>query len=215
MSGSSPRSWGTLTKPQQQFVDWRFIPTVVGNTPSVPLTEICASVHPHGRGEHWACMHALDHEPGSSPRSWGTPVCSGTLFDHIRFIPTVVGNTPPASVASFFISVHPHGRGEHMTRDLGTILPLGSSPRSWGTLSLSQPKQWLRRFIPTVVGNTVRLPAPIYRRPVHPHGRGEHYWSEHCEQGFFGSSPRSWGTRDRIGQRGVGARFIPTVVGNT
>ena len=96
-----------------------------------------------------------------------------------------------------------------------SILSCGSSPRSWGTHLFLESDVRFFRFIPTVVGNTAIDINNFLIIAVHPHGRGEHYWSEHCEQGFFGSSPRSWGTRDRIGQRGVGARFIPTVVGNT
>ncbi len=53
-------------------MEWRFIPTDVGNTPSVPAKSYPNSVHPHGRGEHVRYKIDFDKQNGSSPRTWGT-----------------------------------------------------------------------------------------------------------------------------------------------
>ena len=50
---------------------------------------------------------------------------------------------------------------------------------------------------------------------VHPHGCGEHRSEAIAERGGDGSSPRVWGTRQRLNAHGGNARFIPTGVGNT
>ncbi len=113
----------------------------------------------------------------------------------IRFIPTVVGNTKAAQETVHTKAVHPHGRGEHIVRNLVTFIENGSSPRSWGT----------RRH----------RDCAARRLAVHPHGRGEHslfFCSSHAK---IGSSPRSWGTQSKMMNPRPRARFIPTVVGNT
>ena len=50
--GSSPRPWGTPSKPLNPHSMLRFIPTPVGNTLLEPLSVSLESVHPHARGEH-------------------------------------------------------------------------------------------------------------------------------------------------------------------
>ncbi len=71
------------------------------------------------------------------------------------------------------------------------------------------------RFIPTVVGNTGRIPNCGVIAPVHPHGRGEHNDIKNHFPWWNGSSPRSWGTRAFLFAGHLVFRFIPTVVGNT
>ena len=91
----------------------------------------------------------------------------------------------------------------------------GSSPRSWGTPSVSKERLAAQRFIPTLVGNTTLSEGTKADFPVHPHARGEHshpFWYELC---YFGSSPRSWGTLLENMMEHTWVRFIPTLVGNT
>ena len=172
-------------------------------------------VHPHGRGEHNTSGFEVSNNAGSSPRSWGTPICQLLAGPRIRFIPTVVGNTPPAYLLLLAGAVHPHGRGEHPACSDALLRYSGSSPRSWGTPRLHAPAITLLRFIPTVVGNTCSLESPLFTRPVHPHGRGEHeqVLCSYCRG--YGSSPRSWGTLALLQRVKMAFRFIPTVVGNT
>ncbi len=174
-----------------------------------------ATVHPHGRGEHIAQRGCVCIYCGSSPRSWGTQSDQRCIWTNRRFIPTVVGNTLYYRRFLHLATVHPHGRGEH-GYGVGTLInKAGSSPRSWGTLSLSAIQPPPNRFIPTVVGNTKNGTDDEMDNAVHPHGRGEH----HERLGYallgLGSSPRSWGTRGQCKSNLRFARFIPTVVGNT
>src|SRR5690606_36441672 len=71
------------------------------------------------------------------------------------------------------------------------------------------------RFIPTHVGNTIPPPAALSMLEVHPHARGEHAAREPDRHPGDGSSPRTWGTHERLPGRGPHMRFIPTHVGNT
>ncbi len=91
----------------------------------------------------------------------------------------------------------------------------GSSPRTWGTQLSALVEAWVRRFIPTDVGNTSKASSTATAAPVHPHGRGEHAHRRRRRSAVDGSSPRTWGTRDYRSRQQGRNRFIPTDVGNT
>ena len=131
---------------------------------------------------------------GSSPRPWGTP------------------NTP--LVNSSIKAVHPHARGERVTRTSFCPSPVGSSPRPWGTRGVHAHERCIGRFIPTPVGNAVSLHISALAVAVHPHARGER--SPRCRRicCCTGSSPRPWGTHVTVCANFGGERFIPTPVGN-
>ena len=132
-----------------------------------------------------------------------------------RFIPTGVRNTLASPCTLWQRSVHPHGRGEHFGQVPIFFIPIGSSPRAWGTLHSAGNALATHRFIPTGVGNTMLLVACPFPLSVHPHGRGEHFTWPSSEPQRTGSSPRVWGTQfQRRGGRSK-RRFIPTGVGNT
>ena len=152
---------------------------------------------------------------GSSPRSWGTLDVNESHAVNRRFIPTLVGNTSLRVRARRLMAVHPHARGEHERHHHCVWLNGGSSPRSWGTRRPAARTLGERRFIPTLVGNTVRGLAFSCLNPVHPHARGEHTDVPITLSRQLGSSPRSWGTPVEAADALAAQRFIPTLVGNT
>ena len=182
-------------------------------------------------------FEALDHSisGGSSPRTWGTQQAAREDRLEQRFIPTHVGNTGGLSPLPPSAPVHPHARGEHQDAGTGLKIPLGSSPRTWGTRSWhltrltrygSSPRTWGTRlarpahrlpdrFIPTHVGNTSGATLTSTPTPVHPHARGEHGITCEHAPSLLGSSPRTWGTREVYESVKESYRFIPTHVGNT
>jgi len=91
--GSSPRTWGTHGRSSSATTSSRFIPTHVGNTHSRRTCSPAGAVHPHARGEHGRHLGVDVLAPGSSPRTWGTPLHRRPLRAGRRFIPTHVGNT--------------------------------------------------------------------------------------------------------------------------
>ena len=93
LNGSSPRMWGTLTGQRAPRSDDRFIPTHVGNTAVLNLTNAIVAVHPHACGEHPSFHLRASNTAGSSPRMWGTRARGGSAREICRFIPTHVGNT--------------------------------------------------------------------------------------------------------------------------
>ncbi len=213
--GSSPRTWGTLTSCRTKATELRFIPTDVGNTITFCVIFLNYTVHPHGRGEHSPTFKGPCNAIGSSPRTWGTlPNNHGFLFV-LRFIPTDVGNTAFIPRTHGLISVHPHGRGEHLIKNRLTRLTHGSSPRTWGTRQTVAEVLMRLRFIPTDVGNTPPSAATLAKPAVHPHGRGEHSVPSLAASIAVGSSPRTWGTRHQVLHEPLPCRFIPTDVGNT
>ena len=173
---------------------------------------------------------------GSSPHAWGT------LDDHLgdigndRFIPTRVGNTSAVSCARAASAVHPHTRGEHICAGISRSFACGSSPHAWGTRHARVMSAAAFRFIPTRVGNTLKVNlwteaqwrfiptrvgnTPLCKRlhvqpPVHPHTRGEHLIRIEHSNLQAGSSPHAWGTLPDRGPNPASRRFIPTRVGNT
>ncbi len=213
--GSSPRSWGTRGTQRPLVRGRRFIPTLVGNTTSTTSPPGVRTVHPHARGEHLVVGNVVGANGGSSPRSWGTHHPDAELHAHGRFIPTLVGNTAPGRGGRKNQSVHPHARGEHQVDGLLFLAQVGSSPRSWGTPALAHGHKSGRRFIPTLVGNTIAQRQCFGTVLVHPHARGEHRQKIKMASFKGGSSPRSWGTRAEGKGCEVASRFIPTLVGNT
>ena len=213
--GSSPQAWGTRTPGQPWLFPCRFIPTGVGNTPEKVAPGSGHSVHPHRRGEHRPWHEAHRRVVGSSPQAWGTPRPDAMRSCLHRFIPTGVGNTPPAVKLPQLVAVHPHRRGEHGGRLRRSDRRGGSSPQAWGTRRLCECCFLSLRFIPTGVGNTPIAQWYHFEPAVHPHRRGEHgaRLRERARQG--GSSPQAWGTLAAQLFHGHGARFIPTGVGNT
>ncbi len=95
------------------------------------------------------------------------------------------------------------------------MAPTGSSPRLWGTLRYPFDQMTNCRFIPTPVGNTRIGMISLLFFAVHPHACGEHKWRNHSKKGWYGSSPRLWGTHRFYDIQNPEFRFIPTPVGNT
>ncbi len=156
----------------------------MGNTAHRSEPSRYISVHPHERGEY------AGGEGGS--------------LRHIRFIPTNVGNTTGSTSKRSHPAVHPHERGEYGLRLSRAESLSGSSPRTWGIRSDVVGKLYLKRFIPTNVGNT--RPPEICRPPVsvHPHERGEYGYGSGDGSGYGGSSPRTWGILRRPCEEWVG-----------
>ena len=153
------------------------------------------AVHPHACGEHF-----------HSPFMLGLAVW---------FIPTLVGNTYKTRCICRSRAVHPHACGEHCLTWKNLVAVHGSSPRLWGTHDYVQDTYGSRRFIPTLVGNTLIIISQWYWLTVHPHACGEHSFSTHSASIPAGSSPRLWGTQNCTARHQSPTRFIPTLVGNT
>ena len=112
------------------------------------------------------------------------------------------------------VTVHPHVCGEHWVHRISNFNNNGSSPRVWGTYQTKNSALNLNRFIPTCVGNIVRLPEIQELETVHPHVCGEHIGVGNIERNLNGSSPRVWGTFSYYFLFFLVHRFIPTCVGN-
>ncbi len=70
------------------------------------------------------------------------------------------------------------------------------------------------RFIPTLVGNALLDVGKLTRKSVHPHACGERSNSGPMLFQYRGSSPRLWGTLEKLCGELRDGRFIPTLVGN-
>ncbi len=131
--GSSPRLWGTRSRPSGKPTPQRFIPTAVGNAFDIMLITNQIPVHPHGCGERSVAGYFRSFKAGSSPRLWGTLQHRQTIGNQCRFIPTAVGNAPHGGRAGQRQPVHPHGCGERLNPSFKLPTDTGSSPRLWGT----------------------------------------------------------------------------------
>ena len=192
----------------------------MGNTGAVRRHGKDAAVHPHACGEHREAARHCPGSCGSSPRLWGTPCPAPGEEKTVRFIPTPVGNTVFPCTPIDRWPVHPHACGEHERLSGENQEGGGSSPRLWGTLYLLHAAALPVRFIPTPVGNTIRvttqpgsqagsIPTPV-GNTLRAHA------SKVAHLVASGSSPRLWGTPALSVCCTVDeSRFIPTPVGNT
>ena len=89
----------------------------------------------------------------------------------------------------------------------------GSSPRTWGGSVHLFVEDAGDRFIPTDVGRLRRASLTRMTSPVHPHGRGAVGYDGLVCMASAGSSPRTWGGFNFVGDKLKLARFIPTGVG--
>ena len=213
--GSSPRTWGTAYRANQDARFVRIIPTHVGN--SVPFTHPASrySDHPHARGEQGPPLVIPAHILGSSPRTWGTGYITTQEQEPGRIIPTHVGNSAPGKSGCAVRPDHPHARGEQESCALTTCRVFGSSPRTWGTAGVQDDIEGRVRIIPTHVGNS-QTPASKFRvTSDHPHARGEQFLATNMSAIMAGSSPRTWGTELGDNTEALAQRIIPTHVGNS
>ncbi len=193
--GSSPRTWGTLTETVAPYARLRLIPTHVGNTGPAGADVVGDPAHPHARGEHARSRADTHARTGSSPRTWGTHRQGESPRAVLWLIPTHVGNTCRQRHQCWKVTAHPHARGEHASDSPARTVPV--------------------RLIPTHVGNTRRSSGTEPGRTAHPHARGEQVVKLGLGDPVGGSSPRTWGTRDRHLVDPAVRRLIPTPVGNT
>mgnify|MGYP000085814961 CR=1 FL=1 len=213
--GSSPRAWGTRVLVQHHRLQFRFIPTCMGNSSSAGRRVRGRSVHPHVHGELTKVPPSGKQASGSSPRAWGTRLGNWPGRAPARFIPTCMGNSCSARTNGSTPPVHPHVHGELPFGVAGYEQSFGSSPRAWGTLSLVHYSLILIRFIPTCMGNSLVLAVQFRSYSVHPHVHGELSWFiTHMRQNT-GSSPRAWGTPLTDYKNVCASRFIPTCMGNS
>ena len=95
-----------------------------------------------------------------------------------------------------------------------TTMYSGSSPRTWGTPAAAPCVDVVSRFIPTYMGNATSAHSGRSGSSVHPYVHGERFPSCCNLQNSYGSSPRTWGTRELSHLRARSRRFIPTYMGN-
>ena len=109
--------------------------------------------------------------------------------------------------------VHPHVRGDLITkRDLEAPGP-GSPPRAWGPFGNHVHYTGEYRFTPTCVGTLGDEYVHQIAPPVHPHVRGDLVISYHGQVIAIGSPPRAWGPFVERYRLEAISRFTPTCVG--
>jgi len=211
--GSPPRAWGRHDADDGGQVAVRFTPTCVGTAHASSRRGLGESVHPHVRGDGHEYTSWAFNQGGSPPRAWGRPL-EAEAFTHLtRFTPTCVGTATSCATCSTPATVHPHVRGDGLSRMTRASCSSGSPPRAWGRLPRHRPRKRNHRFTPTCVGTACR-PAPVLMAlPVHPHVRGDGYQFAAGALPKGGSPPRAWGRLPPWRLSGAAWRFTPTCVG--
>jgi len=151
------------------------------------------AVHPHTRGEIDNLGKTDTLMSGSSPHPWGNPLSHPLSLLCIRFIPTPVGKSKEIRKKVSNGTVHPHTRGEIVTRCLAINAFFGSSPHPWGNPSKYAEAPPNLRFIPTPVGKSLPSVATMLILSVHPHTRGEIQELNAFRKHQDGSSLHPWG----------------------
>ncbi len=156
-------------------------------------------VHPHVHGERRNTLGCHSGIRGSSPRTWGTPRYAIVEPADVRFIPTYMGNARPGDRVARPRPVHPHVHGERGRTQSPPAFRTGSSPRTWGTPPDRRSSSSWYRFIPTYMGNAHFWAYCSHLVAVHPHVHGERVSISSSIVSVDGSSPRTWGTRRKLG----------------
>ena len=207
----------------------------MGNTTLQNLLGATEPVHPHIRGEYTHPALRPQRESGSSPHPWGIQQRHRDCAKVDRFIPTSVGNTPPARPSYLYLRfiptsvgnttirynpltrfpVHPHIRGEYpLYRPMRLSLMVLSHIRG----EYIDTKLWnglTPAVHPHIRGEYEQATNSFSMRPVHPHIRGEYIPAILSTPPTTGSSPHPWGILLGIIGEIQHIRFIPTSVGNT
>ena len=115
-SGSPPRAWGRCAARPGGGPCSRFTPTCVGKMSGSTGSWPPSPVHPHVRGEDICPTSSGARGGGSPPRAWGrySPLWGGLRSP--RFTPTCVGKMQPSQWLPSAQTVHPHVRGEDLSR---------------------------------------------------------------------------------------------------
>ena len=150
---------------------------------------------------------------GSPPRAWGQSLRARPAPCSERFTPTGVGTISGAPLTAPPLAVHPHGRGDNLSRWPAGRLPRGSPPRAWGQFPSTSPQHALWRFTPTGVGTMKYYCRRFAAGTVHPHGRGDNDAPPVRALYAAGSPPRAWGQSQPQHEIGKRIRFTPTGVG--
>ena len=214
VSGSSPRTRGTVGHRSVEAVAIRFIPAHAGNRRVWPPAPGSAPVHPRARGEQMSFAGPAARFPGSSPRTRGTVPKALRQAWPPRFIPAHAGNSFLGCTVFRLGAVHPRARGEQAVVVAICSTVGGSSPRTRGTGRARAGARPRARFIPAHAGNRRPIAPPPPPPPVHPRARGEQSLKSGKTSISSGSSPRTRGTVTHGVSANVHRRFIPAHAGN-
>ena len=150
---------------------------------------------------------------GLSPRVWGSPIDAAQTAINAGSIPTCVGQPVQTSGSQHVYEVYPHVCGAALYNDGWTIPRIGLSPRVWGSLVGRKQRDHPKRSIPTCVGQPEARIERLEITPVYPHVCGAALFRHHAKRGWFGLSPRVWGSLPDCVLAIGGDGSIPTCVG--
>ena len=198
-----------------QFRPIGIIPAYAGNTLNV--IRMCRIMwdHPRVCGEHRTLSRKKSASAGSSPRVRGTLQPRRFLIASHGIIPAYAGNTTRVLASPTFQRDHPRVCGEHFSKQVRTVVYVGSSPRMRGTPVFLESSYCPVGIIPAYAGNTTSTAVPLPLTRDHPRVCGEHPDFTARISACWGSSPRMRGTRLPAGAVRGGRGIIPAYAGNT
>ena len=146
---------------------------------------------------------------------WGQDINGNRPEIFIGIIPTRVG-TSSLRLASLRLRWdHPHACGDKVSVALPSVSAVGSSPRVWGQVVVSNLNIKNCGIIPTRVGTRILQRCQGRRERDHPHACGDKTIRYISALFPAGSSPRVWGQVLPKQIKGGTLRIIPTRVGTS
>ena len=211
--GASPRMWGNRLCPRGRPSGVWSIPSYVGEP--CPMSAMITSgwEHPLVCGGTLQPIFRVPPMPGASPRMWGNQEDERGFLDHLRSIPSYVGE--PSGEAGSWRPVKEHpfvcgGTNSAIRHDLGR---LGASPRMWGNLRHEAANQSPVGSIPSYVGEPRTATRHCTEHEEHPLVCGGTTLSDIVSLANVGASPRMWGNPLVAGRQRAQPRSIPSYVG--
>ena len=169
------------------------IPTRVGTRCRKADINALSKDHPHACGDKLYVESIAIPVQGSSPRVWGQ---ANYLFIRTvkgRIIPTRVGTRVTAEQFPNLAEDHPHACGDKFDFYKISACVIGSSPRVWGQVGMTEKIYNFVRIIPTRVGTRDSPADMCCNFEDHPHACGDKFHVNTLAMKPLGSSPRVWG----------------------
>ena len=213
--GSSPHVRGALYADRRIVRCVGIIPACAGSTQQTCSFLRLKRDHPRMCGEHRRYFARQSPRLGSSPHVRGAPDQRADEQADRGIIPACAGSTTLGRRSRTSYWDHPRMCGEHISRNMTSLLTWGSSPHVRGAQHVFEVLGSTFGIIPACAGSTLPLNFVYTGIRDHPRMCGEHAYQDMSSGGVEGSSPHVRGALTATFRPVDDLGIIPACAGST